>query len=105
MITGGASIYLYIITFLSIVAMSIFFSVHYLVLYYLLQPYSIDIEVKNSAFMSICGLTYFVCYIFSQVKISSMIFGICMCIFTIVYSVLSLYIAYKYAPTRFKLKI
>lgn len=104
-LTGGASITLYIITFLTIIAMSIFFSVHYLVLYYLLQPYDVNMDIKNPAFMTICGVTYFICYMASQVQIPTMIFGICMCVFTIIYSVLSLYLAYKYAPTRFKLKI
>lgn len=104
-ITGGTTIMLYIITFLTIIAMSIFFSVHYLVLYYLLQPYSVNLDIKNPMFMSICGFTYFICYIASQVQIPTMIFGICMCIFTIVYSVLSLYLAYKYAPSGFKLKV
>ena len=104
-ITGGTTITLYIITFLTIISMSIFFSVHYLVLYYLLQPYSVNLDIKNPLFISICGLTYFVCYIASQVQIPTMIFGICMCIFTIIYSILSLYLAYKYAPTNFKLKV
>lgn len=104
-VTGGTSTILYIVTFLTIIAMSIFFSVHYLVLYYLLQPYDVNLDVKNPAFMTICGFTYFVCYMASQIQIPTMFFGICMCVFTIVYSVLSLYLAYKYAPSRFKLKI
>ena len=55
--------------------------------------------------MTICGITYFVCYMASQIQIPTTIFGICMCAFTIIYSTLSLYIVYKYAPTRFKLRI
>lgn len=105
MTTGGASTTVYIITFLSIIAMSIFFSVHYLVLYYLLQPYDVNLDIKNPAFMSICGVTYFICYGASQVQIPTLEFGICMCLFTIIYSLLSLYLAYKYAPTRFKLRV
>lgn len=103
--TGGATTLEYIITFLSIVAMSIFFSVHYLVLYYLLQPYDVNLEIKNPAFMSICGATYFVCYMASQAEIPTMIFGVIMCLFTVVYSTVSLYLAYKYAPKNFKLRI
>lgn len=104
-LTGGTSLNIYIITFVTIISMSIFFSVHYLVLYYLLQPYDVNLEIKNPLFMSICGFTYFVCYMASQIQIPTMIFGICMCIFTIIYSILSLFLAYKYAPTRFKLKL
>ena len=104
-VTGGASISIYVITFLTIIAMSIFFSVHYLVLYYLLQPYDINLDIKNPAFMTVCGFTYFICYAASQVQIPTMIFGICMCLFTVIYSLLSLYLAYKYAPSRFKLRV
>lgn len=103
--TGGASTTVYIITFLTIISMSIFFSVHYLVLYYLLQPYDVNLDIKNPAFMTICGVTYFICYVASQVQIPTLQFGICMCLFTIIYSILSLYLAYKYAPTRFKLRV
>lgn len=85
--------------------MSIFFSVHYLVLYYLLQPYDVNLDIKNPTFMIICSATYFVCYMASQVKIPVMIFGIAMCIFTIIYSTVSLLIVYKYAPKKFKLRI
>ncbi len=104
-ITGKTSLIIYIITFLTIIAMSIFFSVHYLVLYYLLQPYDVNADIKNPTFMTVCGITYFICYIASQVQMPTIIFGICMCLFTIIYSVLSLYLAYKYAPTTFRLKI
>lgn len=104
-LTGGAKLSIYIITFLTIISMSIFFSIHYLVLYYLLQPYDINLDVKNPAFMTICGITYMVCYAASQVQIPTLIFGICMCLFTIIYTLLSLLFAYKYAPTRFKLRL
>ena len=47
--SGGTSNYLnYLIIFLAIIAMSIFFSLHYLVLYYLFQPYNLQSEVTRS---------------------------------------------------------
>ena len=104
-VTGGTNIFIYIITFFTIIAMSIFFSIHYLVLYYLLQPYSVNLEIKNPAFTTVCGFTYFACYIASRVQIPTMIFGIIFCIFTISYSFLALYLVYKYALKTFKLKV
>ena len=104
-VTGGASTLEYIVTFVSIIAMSIFFSIHYLVLYYLLQPYDVNLDIKNPAFTTICSLTYVVCYMASQTQIPTLVFGISLCLFTLIYSIVSLYLAYKYAPTRFKLRV
>ena len=64
------------IIFISSVCLSIFFSVHYLVIYYLLQPYNAATEVKSPAYSAIKGLTYVVCYMMLQIDISSLMFGI-----------------------------
>ena len=103
--TGGASIIDYAITFTTIISMSIFFSVHYLVLYYLLQPYDVNLEVKNPAFLTICSMTYFVCYMAIKIKLPIIAFGTFMILFTIIYSVISLYLAYRFATKTFKLRI
>ena len=105
-LTGGTSNYLnYLIIFISIIAMSIFFSVHYLVMYYLLQPYNINTEIKSSTHTVVQGLTYFVAYYLIGKKIPTFSFGILMSAFCIIYSLISLLIAYKYAPKTFKLRI
>ena len=105
-LTGGTSNYLnYLIIFISIIAMSIFFSVHYLVMYYLLQPYNINTEIKSSTYTVVQGLTYFVAYYLIGKKIPTFSFGILMSAFCIIYSLISLLIAYKYAPKTFKLRI
>ncbi len=103
--TGGAvSNINYLLTFLTIISMSIFFSVHHLVLYYLLQPYNIDLELNNPLFSIISSGTYLVCYFAIQVQIPTIIFGTAMIMFTIIYSLIALFLAYKYAPKTFKLR-
>ena len=105
-ITGGTSNVLnYFVLFFSIIAMSIFFSVHYLVMYYLLQPYNVNTEMKSSTYRVVQGLTYFVSWYMIQLKLPTLPFGIAMIIFCIAYSIISLFIAYKYAPKTFKLRI
>ena len=60
--TGGTDNPLnYIVTFVSMVALSIFFSVHYLMLYYLLQPYNAGTEMKSGTYQLIVWVTYIVC--------------------------------------------
>ena len=105
-ISGGTNETLnYIILFVSIVAMSIFFSVHYLVMYYLLQPYNVNTEIKSSTYSLIQGLTYFVCYFFIGEQLPTFYFGLATIIFSITYSLISLYLVYKFAPKTFKLRI
>ncbi len=116
LIGGGLSLLLYLsggtdnplnyaILFISIIAMSIFFSVHYLVMYYLLQPYNVSTEMKSSTYKVVQGLTYIVSWYMIQIKMPIFGFGIATIVFCIAYSLISLFLAYKYAPKTFKLRV
>ena len=105
-LTGGTDNNLnYVVLFTSIIAMSIFFSIHYLVMYYLLQPYNVNIEMKSSTYSVAQWITYIVCYMFLQTKLPTMYFGLATIIFCVLYSVIALILVYKYAPKTFKLRI
>lgn len=95
----------YIILFVSIIAMSIFFSVHYLVMYYLLQPYNVNTEMKSSTYKVVQAITYFVCWYMIQVQLPTFYFGIATIVFCVAYCLISLFLAYKYAPKTFKLRV
>lgn len=104
--TGGTdNIFNYFVLFFTIIAMSIFFSVHYLVMYYLLQPYNVNTEMKSSTYSIVQTITYFVCYFMIQIQLPTFAFGICAILFSVIYSFVSLFIVYKYAPKTFKLRI
>lgn len=104
-ITGGTSNPLnYLILFVSIISMSIFFSVHHLVLYYLLQPYNFNSETKNTTYTIINLLTYMICYYMIKVKLPTFYFGLSMILFAIIYSLISLILVYKLAPKTFKIR-
>lgn len=95
----------YLVLPLAILATSVFFSVHYLVLYYLLQPYTAGLENTNFGYRLITGLTYFVCYmIYANVHGATMAFGIGMIVFAAVYVAAALLLAYHLAPRTFKLR-
>lgn len=105
-VTGGTANALnYFILFISVNAMSVFFSVHYLVMYYLLQPYNVNTELKNSTYLVVQSLTYLVCYFMIQLQFPTLQFGIITIIFSIAYSVISLLLVYKFAPKTFKIRI
>ncbi|MEG2028958.1 MAG: hypothetical protein RR050_03650 [Bacilli bacterium] len=104
-ITGGTTNLMnYGVLFISIVSMSVFFSVHYLVIYYLLQPYTVSTEMKSTTYSLVQGITYIVCYYLIKVKLPTIYFGGATIIFSLLYSFISLYLAYKYASKTFKLR-
>ena len=105
-ITGGTdNILNYIVLFTSIISMSIFFSVHYLVMYYLLQPYNVATEIKNGIYGLVQGFTYIICYFMTEIKLPTIPFGIVITTFSILYCLISLILVYKLAPKTFKLRV
>jgi energy-coupling factor transporter ATP-binding protein EcfA2 len=94
----------YVVIVLSIFAMSVFFSVHTLVLYYLLQPYNANMEIKNPIYEIINTITYLVCYFAAGKAVSTLVFGIGVTLFCILYVAAALVLAYRLAPKTFKLR-
>jgi len=94
----------YAVLFFTILAMSVFFSVHYLTLYYLLQPYTEGLVQKGVGYRVAASLTYLVCYMGIQVKINSVWFGVAVCLFALVYIPVALFLVYRLAPRTFRLR-
>ncbi|MBS7021064.1 MAG: hypothetical protein KH135_04245 [Firmicutes bacterium] len=104
-LSGGTSQPLnYFLLFISIIAMYVFFSVHYLVMYYLLQPYNINMEQKGMLYSIVSSVTYLVAYFCIQMKVPTPIFAIFVIAFAIIYALVALYLVYHYAPKTFHLK-
>lgn len=104
---GGTDRFIdYAVLFLSPLAMSVFFSVHYLVLYYLLQPFTVGLENKSLLYRILTGGTYAVCYgIFLWFKGATVAFGIVTILFAAAYVGLALLLVYRLAPRTFRLRI
>ena len=76
-LSGGTGQVLYYLLYpASILAMSVFFSVHYLTLYYLLQPYTASTELKSGTYRLAVWATYLVCFLLLQVEVPPLLFGI-----------------------------
>ena len=105
-ISGGSeSILDYVVIFVSIIAMSIFFSTHNMVLYYVFQPYTADSKVKNPVYSAFHMGTYMVSYFaMMYLRTSIIIFCSVMIVFSIIYVIVALFIAYRVAPKTFKLR-
>ena len=95
----------YAILFVSVVCLSVFFSVHYLTLYYLLQPYNAGTELKSGTYRIIMALTYFICYGMIQIEISTLIFGIMTIVFCVLYCIVASILVYIFAPKTFRIRV
>ncbi len=105
LLSGGTDAVLhYAVLPLSILAMSVFFSVHTLVMYYLLQPYNVGLESRSHAYSIVNTVTYVVCYFTMNLELPTLIFGACVISFCLLYVLIALVLAYKLAPKTFKLR-
>lgn len=103
-LTGSVTTLECICIFTLIIFVSIFFSVHYLVMYYLLQPYSREMKMKSPTYSFVNLATYFICYMMTKLHFNSILFCTIVIFFTILYMFISLILIYKKAPTTFKIK-
>jgi len=103
-ISGGSDIINYIMIFFFIIILSVFFSVHYLVLYYLMQPFTKDLKMNDFRYSLVSFFTYFIAYNMIDIKLSSTIFCFVSIVFTMLYIIISLIVVYKVAYKTFRLK-
>ena len=101
--TSNTIIINYITLPLFVICLSIFFSVHYLVIYYLLQPFNKDLKIKKASYNIVYSLTAYIAFMLGEVSMSSLTFSIFGLVFTIFYIILALYLVYRFAPLTFKL--
>lgn len=101
---GTTNIINYITIPVFIISLSIFFSVHYLVIYYLLQPYNKYMKIKSITYTIVISLTYIVSYLLTKVVTSALIFSILGVLLTGLYVVIALFLVYKLAPLTFRIR-
>ena len=94
----------YVVLPASVCCMSIFFSVHYLTIYYLLQPYTAGTEMKSAVYQIVLSLTYVACYGVMQVKIPPLAFGALCGGFCVLYCAAACLLVYRLAPKTFRLR-
>ncbi len=94
----------YVMLIVSILCMSLFFSIHYLTIYYLLQPYNAGTELKSGTYRMILAATYLICFAFMQLRMPIMIFGAMTIVFCILYSIVASILVYRLAPKTFRIR-
>ena len=94
----------YVVLLVSVLAMSLFFSIHYLTIYYLLQPYTAGTEMKSGTYRIVMILTYGACYAMMNLRLPTLLFGGACIAFCTAYSIVACILVYKFAPRTFRLR-
>lgn len=94
----------YAVLIVSVLCMSLFFSTHYLTIYYLLQPYNAGTEIRSATYRIVTSVTYLVCFFCMQIRMPIMNFGLLTIVFCILYVVVASILIYRFAPKTFKLR-
>ena len=94
----------YGILIVSTLCASIFFSIHYLTLYYLLQPYNAGTELKSGSYRMIMMVTYLICFLFINLRAPILIFGSIIIALTFLYAIIASILVYTQAPKTFRLR-
>ncbi len=102
--SGSTEILNYFVLFVSPVAMAVFFSIHYMMLYYILQPFTVDAEIASVPYKVINVITYVVAYMLYQVRLGGFAFGIGAIIFCVLYSAVAVALVYKKAAKTFRIR-
>ena len=104
-LSGGTDTPLsYVVLPVSILCISLFFSVHYLTVYYLLQPYNAGTELKSGTYMLVMSATYLICFSLMQLRVPTLLFGLLTIVFCILYGIVACILIYKLAPKTFRLR-
>ncbi len=104
-ISGGTdNNFNYIMLVISIIAMSTFFSVHHLIMYYILQPYNKNMELKSPVYTVVSMIVYIISYTLFGKEIPVILFGSIITIFCLIYIIIGTILAYRLAPKTFKVK-
>ncbi len=105
LIISGGNNYLFIGSyFIYVIFLNLFFSTHYLVLYYLLQPYNRDRRNTSFEYSITIFISYFLIFFVSELSVNPIVLSISVIIFTIIYIAISLLLVYLFADKTFKIK-
>lgn len=90
--------------YLTILLLAVFFTVHYMFLYYVLQPYTSDLTIKSPVYSAVNYIVYFLCLICLQIEHAGLIFMFGVIGATLLYCIVALLLVYRLAPRLFRVK-
>ena len=95
---------IHIYSFVTILAISAFFSIHYLAVYYLLQPFNVHSEMKSGKYVLANSVIYMICLgLFQVPSIPVKLFAPIALGVLVLYMVIASVLVYKFSPKTFKI--
>lgn len=88
----------------TVLGLSLFFSVHHLFMYYIFQPYTTELNVKNPFFSIVNSLVLAVGVICANLQSVPGYFAAAVLLSTLVYIVLALVLVFRYSSKTFRVK-
>ncbi|HFI0827584.1 TPA: hypothetical protein ACGO9U_001628 [Streptococcus suis] len=91
--------------FLFLISLTALFSFHDLFIYYILQPFTKDMEVINPVYKFLSGALYWVAYLNIKLDLGSHLYILLISLAMIAYVSIGYWILLKKAPQTFSLKL
>ena len=91
--------------FLLLISLTALFSFHDLFIYYILQPFTKDMEVINPVYKFLSWALYWVAYLNSKLDLGSHLYILLISLAMIAYVSIGYWILLKKAPQTFRLKL
>ena len=93
------------VLFLFLISLTALFSFHDLFIYYILQPFTKDMEVINPVYKFLSGALYWVAYLNIKLDLGSHLYILLISLAMIAYVSIGYWILLKKAPQTFRLKL
>ncbi|HFI0647506.1 TPA: hypothetical protein ACGO32_001135 [Streptococcus suis] len=93
-----------LLTALLLLSLTALFSFHDLFIYYILQPFTKDMEVVNPVYKFLSGALYWVAYLNTQLNLGSHLYILLISLAMIAYVSIGYWLLLKKAPQTFRLK-
>lgn len=87
-----------------LLALTALFSFHDLFIYYILQPFTQDMEVVNPFYKFLSGITYWIAYANTQIRIASALYVLSISLALLLYVGIGYLVLLKHAPKTFVFK-
>lgn len=87
-----------------LLSLSLLFSFHELFVYYILQPFSSDLEVVNPVYKVVAGVFYWIAYMNMQLRSMGATYVVLVSLLSLLYVAVGLIVVWRVAPKTFRFK-
>lgn len=101
---GGAPLAEYVWLGVSVLSLALFFTVHHLAVYYLLQPYTTELNIRNPLYFVVHYVVSILCGLCFVLRPDPAVFGLVLLAISAVCAVVSLLLVQRFGSRTFRLK-